>query len=352
MYPKLVINLQSLEHNAKVLIEMFKKRGVELSFVTKGCSADSKFVETIVGAGVKTLADSRIQNLKSYSDLNVKKILLRIPMFSEIEDVIKYSDISMNSSIETIRLLSEEAIRQNKVHNIILMLDMGDLREGIFEEKEMFDTVEEILQLKGIKLLSVGVNLTCYGAIIPSRENLSRLVSLKESFENKFNITIPEVSGGNSSSIDLILREDIPGVNRLRIGEGLLRGIESAYGKRIESTKENAFTLKAQIIEIKEKPSVPIGEVGRDAFGNVPEFIDRGIRKRAIIGIGKQDVHPDDVHPIDEDIIILGASSDHTILDVTDSSNEYKLGDIIEFNLDYGAILSLSTSKYVDREYI
>ncbi|NLM07163.1 MAG: alanine/ornithine racemase family PLP-dependent enzyme [Tissierellia bacterium] len=352
MYPKLVIDLKSIEHNITALIDMFKKRGVELSFVTKGCSADRRVVETIVRAGAETLADSRIENLKSYQDLNVQKILLRIPMLSEVEKVVKYSDISMNSSIETIRLLSEEALKQGKVHKIILMLDMGDLREGIFDEEEMFDTFEEIVKLKGIELLSVGVNLTCYGAIIPSRENLSRLVSLKEEFEKRFHISIPEVSGGNSSSIDLILKEDIKGVNRLRIGEGYLRGVESSYGTRIDGTKCNAFTLKAEIIELKEKPSVPIGEVGKDAFGNVPEFVDRGIRKKAIIGIGKQDVHPDDIHPIDGDIIILGASSDHTILDVTDSKINYKLGDIVEFNLDYGAILSLSTSKYVDREYI
>lgn len=72
----------------------------------------------------------------------------------------------------------QEAAKQGKTHKVVLMIDLGDLREGIFfkDEDIIMSTVEEILKLKNIKLHGVGVNLTCYGAVIPKQDNLQRLL--------------------------------------------------------------------------------------------------------------------------------------------------------------------------------
>ena len=36
----------------------------------------------------------------------------------------------------------------------------------------------------------------------------------------------------------------------------------------------------------------------------------------------------------------------------TKSDKEYKVGDVVSFKLEYGAVLKLATSKYVEKAYI
>ena len=158
------------------------------------------------------------------------------------------------------------------------------------------------------------------------------------------------MSGGNSSSIYLIPRGELPEtINNVRLGESFILGNETAYSQRVPGTYNDAVTLRAQIIELKHKPSLPIGEVGVDAFGQVPVYEDRGWIDRAIFAVGKQDMNPDGLTPLNTQADVLGASSDHLIMDVT--KENYKLGDTVDFSLDYGALLKLFTSEYIDREY-
>lgn len=355
MYPRLIIDLNKIENNLNKTIEMVSSAGCSLMIVTKGYCADMEIYKVLNESNIDYIADSRIQNLKKYIDSKKEKVLLRLPMISEADEVVRYADVSLNSELKTIKILNDEAEKQNKTHKIILMIDLGDLREGIFfkNENEIFETIEEILKLKNIKFHGIGVNLTCYGAVIPKNENLSILVELKNKIENKFNIKLDVVSGGNSSSVHLIGKKELPeGINNLRIGEAFLLGNETSYSQKLDGFNDDAFVLEAEIIELKEKQSVPIGETGVDAFGNKPVYEDRGIRKRAIIAVGKQDIDSDNLHPIDSKVDIIGASSDHTILDVTNSDTDYKVGDILKFKLSYSSLLRATTSEYISRTYV
>lgn len=352
-YPRIKINLEKVRKNTETIVNRCDNLGISVAGVTKVFCADLKIVKAYIDGGVRYLADSRIENLMNLENIDIPKILLRLPMISEAEEVVQYADISLNSEIETIKALSKIAIEKNTVHKIILMIDLGDLREGLFKDEDIYATVEEILKLEGIELIGIGTNLTCYGGIIPRQENLSRLVELKNCIARKYGIELEIISGGNSSSLHLVFENKIPeGINQLRLGESLVLGRETAFGNRIEGTFDDAFILEVEAIELKDKPSVPIGEIGMDAFGNKPEFIDRGIRKRMICAIGKQDIDLGDIIPLDEDIIILGGSSDHLLLDVTDSKIEYKVGDKIKFKLKYGGILKAMTSIYVKKIYV
>jgi predicted amino acid racemase len=354
MYPRLVIDLKKVKNNLDRITEMVKGSGSSLMIVTKGYSADMEIFKILDGSDIDYLADSRIQNLKKYEGAKKERVLLRLPMNSETDEVVRYADISLNSELKTIKNLNESARRQNKIHKILLMIDLGDLREGIFfkNEDEIYSTVEEILKLNNIELFGLGVNLTCYGAVIPKRDNLSILVEIARKIEKKFDIKLHMISGGNSSSIYLIGRNELPeGINNLRVGEAFLLGGETAYSQKLEGFYDDAFTLEAEIVELKEKQSVPIGETGVDAFGNKPVYEDRGIIKRAIIAVGRQDVDPDALHPIDSKIDILGASSDHLILDTSKSDIKYNVGDIVNFKLSYSSLLRATTSGYVGRVY-
>lgn len=345
--PRLEINVEKVKHNTKTLVGKLKEYNIEIAGVTKVFCAIPEVAQAMIEGGVKYLADSRIENLIKLKEKEVKKWLLRLPMQSQAEEVVKYADISLNSEITTIKKLSEAAVKTNKVHEIILMVDLGDLREGVWQDKAL-EIAEEIIKLNGVKLIGIGTNLTCYGGVIPNKDNLGKLVEIAEKLEKSFNIELEVISGGNSSSLDLLENKGMPErINNLRLGESIVLGRETAYGNPIEDTYQDAFQLVAEIVEVKEKPSLPIGEIGMDAFGNKPVFEDKGIRKRAILAVGRQDVNPDSITPVDDKISIFGASSDHLIIDVTDTDKDYEVGDEIRFNIEYGSLLGLATSEYI-----
>lgn len=350
-YPCVEVNLSKITHNAKEVLSMCNKKGINVIGVTKVFCAEESIVQAILNGGITHIGDSRIQNLKKLKDIDCKKTLLRISMESEAEDVVKYSDISMNSELNTIQVLSRAAKSLNKVHNIVLMVDVGDLREGVLVD-DVISVVREILKLDNIKLLGLGTNVTCYGGVLPDKNNLGKLIKLKNDIKSLFNIELPIISGGNSSSLYMVLNNTMPKeINQLRIGEGIVLGRETAFGEPISNCYDDAFILKGEIVEIKNKPTVPTGTIGMDAFGQKPHFEDKGIRKRAIIAIGRQDIRVEGLIPLDRNISIFGASSDHLILDVTDSTKQLKVGDIVEFKIDYGCLLAAMTSQYVKKYY-
>ncbi|MDO5718646.1 MAG: alanine/ornithine racemase family PLP-dependent enzyme [Tissierellia bacterium] len=347
-YPILSIDSKKLKNNIEVIKSILGPK-VNLVAVTKMFLSEPEIVKIYLETGINLIADSRIDNLKKISGLKCQKMLLRIPSFSEAQDVVKFSDISLNSEYETIKYLNRFAQELNILHRIILMIDFGDLREGYFNREELFSDIEKIIKLGNIKIEGIGLNLKCYGGVIPTSSMMKKISIYREKIEERFDIEIKTISGGNSSSIYLAQKGQLYSVNNLRIGEAIVLGRELAYDKRIEGTYEDIVRLKAQIIEIKEKPSIPIGETGLDSFGHKVEFVDRGIRKRAIVALGKLDIPLDSISTLDEDAIILGASSDHMIIDISDSDIKYKLGDIIEFKLDYSGILMASSSDYIDK---
>lgn len=352
-YPKLEISLDKISHNTAVIVRMCQRCGISVAGTTKGYCCHASITKAMMDGGIDAIGDSRLANLKRIGDIRLPKILLRLPMISQASEVIEYANISLNSEIETIRALSEAARLKNVTHQIILMYDLGDLREGIFSPDEMFRVVEGSLKLGRIHIAGIGTNLTCYGGVIPTKENLARLVDLKRAIEGGFNISLEIVSGGNSSSLYLVENQTMPdGINQLRLGESILLGRETTYGSQIEGTYDDCFKLIAEIIEIKDKPSIPIGELGLDAFGNIPRFVDKGIRKRAICAIGKQDIFPQNMVAEDQNINIIGASSDHMILDITGCNQVYHVGSLVSFRLTYSGVLSSMTSEYVGKSFV
>jgi predicted amino acid racemase len=348
-YPALIIDKQKIKHNTHLLVDRCKKSGINVAAVSKVYCAVPEVAQAMVDGGAYMIADSRLENLKKLRFLKVPKMLLRIPMKSQADDVVDYADLSLNSEIETLRAIANAAQRKNKTHKVILMTDLGDLREGVWNEN-VVDFAGQIIGMKGIDLLGLGTNLTCYGGVIPNEENLGELIRLARQIESRYNTKLEIISGGNSSSLYLLFNGQMPiGINQLRLGESIVLGIETAYGKRIEGTYRDAFTFAAEIIEIKEKPSVLIGQIGMDAFGQKPIFTDKGKRKRGILAAGREDINVEGIIPRDKCISIFGASSDHLLVDFTECCREYKVGDIVEFDLAYGGLLAASTSEYVEK---
>lgn len=354
--PKITTDLKKLRHNLDVLSKKITNDGMSVMGVTKVFCAHPEIVKEYEECeGITYLADSRIENFYNYPEDSEKlRVLLRLPMLSEVDEVVEAVDISLNSELKTIRNLNKAAESLNKKHQIILMVDLGDLREGIFYQEELMKTVKEIMTLNNIYLLGLGVNLTCYGAVIPDYDVLKQLEDYKELLEGEFDLSLEVISGGNSSSLHLIddPESEIPkGINNLRIGEAFVLGGETAYDNKLENMHQDVFSLTAEIIEFKNKPSYPIGNLGVNAFGEKPDIEDKGDMDRGIIAIGRQDVRFEDLTPVDSNIEIIGGSSDHTIIDFTKAEKDYQVGDEVVFHVNYGALLSSFTSPYVKKEF-
>jgi ornithine racemase len=351
-YPCIEADLSKIRHNTATILEICQRLGIDVVGVTKVFCAQKPIVNSMIEGGLKVIGDSRISNLRKVIDAKCEKLLLRIPMESNASSVVKYADISLNSEIETVKKISRAAKRAHKTHKIILMIDLGDLREGVLEY-DVLDTAKEIIKLENIELIGVGTNLTCYGGVLPDETNLNKLIEIKEKLERVLEIKLPVISGGNSSSLYMVLDDSMPkGINQLRLGESIVLGRETAYGNEVPNAHKDCFVLKGEIIEIKNKPSIPTGKIGLDAFGEVPKFEDRGVIKRAIIALGRQDIKVDGITPLDSKIQVLGASSDHLILDVTESKYDYRVGDVVDFYMDYGCLLQAMTSPYVSKYYV
>ena len=349
--PYLEVDLEAIRFNTRRLKAMCEANGVEITFVTKGFSARPEIVGAVRECGIGSFADSRIRNIikvkKAYPDASY--LLIRIPKLSEIPELVEWVDYSLQSQIEVIRAVSDEAIRQGKVHKIILMMDVGDLREGVFGEEQLLEIAPQIMECRGVELVGVATNVGCYGSIMPSVENTAILAKYRDMLNERFGFHISIVSGGATCATLLMEQGKLPGVvNSLRIGEAILFGEDTTNYRTMDGFRTDAFTLCAEIVELKRKPSMPIGELGRDCCGNVNEYEDRGVRWRAICAVGKQDVKYDVLTPLLPGVELLGASSDHLVLAVENCAGAVRVGTVLRFRCGYMAVLTATTSPYVD----
>lgn len=352
-YPKLLWNEGKLRDNIRFLNKLFAAQSWPITWipVSKSVCAYPDIIKVLLDEGITEIADSRIKNLQVIKSISkdCRTLLLRLPGLHEIEDTIRYANTSMVSERETFAKLQAEAKAAGVVHRVILMVELGDLREGVLP-KDILEIGRFILKQDHLDWSGIGTNLACYSGVLPTREKMERLLKIKNSILSELGHNLLLISGGNTSTLSLMLNDDMPeGINQLRLGEALFLGKDSTIlGTSIPGMHDDIFTLEVEIIEVKVKPSCPEGKTGIDAFGRTPTFTDIGPHSRAIAAIGRQDIPIEGLIPIDENIQILGGSSDHMLLNVQNSP--VKVGDILSFHINYPTLLQAMTSPYIEKE--
>lgn len=346
---------KKLEENYNFLNTIFESRNIDWGVVTKLLCGNKIYLKEIMALGVNEMHDSRISNLKKIKALDptIQTVYIKPPAKRSIESIVRYADVSFNTEIDTINMLSQEAQKQNKNHKIIIMIEMGDLREGVMGE-ELVEFYGSILTLPNIEIRGIGTNLNCLSGIMPTQDKLIQLSLYKQLIEAKFNIKIPWVSGGTSVAIPLILKNARPmAVNHFRVGEALFFGKDLFTGDTIKGMHNDVFKLFSEIIEITEKPDTPTGELGESGVGNtyvMDSNADLGVTSlRAILDIGLLDMQPQYIQAEDPDITIVDASSDMLVIDISSSKKKYKIGDLVSFKLQYMGALYLLNSDYIEK---
>jgi len=351
----LTLDRDVISHNFRQLKELFDSRNISWSVVTKLLCGHKEYLELLLDLGIEECCDSRISNLRLIKEINpkVQTIYIKPPAKLSIPDIVRYADVSFNTEFVTLKWLSDEAVKQNRQHKALIMIELGDLREGIMGDY-LIDFYEKVFDLPNIQVVGIGSNLNCLYGVMPSSDKLIQLSLYKRLIEATFNHFIPWVSGGTSVVIPLILSHELPtGINHFRIGETLFYGNNITTGEILPGFKTNSFKLYAEIIEITKKPMVPTGELELNPSGE--QYIlneeNRGKESfRAIIDLGKLDALPEFLHPLDHQISISGASSDMIVMELGENEGNYKVGDLIEFSVDYMGVLGLMNSDYIGKK--
>ena len=345
-YPRLELNMTLLRDNAVQIITRCRAVGIDACAVIKGCNGNVEVAKLMKDCGAVSLGTSRLEQIDACRKAGIEGpyLLVRIPGLSELPNVVDLADLSLQSECATLDALEAECARQGKTHGVIVMADLGDLREGFWDPGEMVEVCRHVeFDLPHIMLKGVGVNLGCYGSIRPTPEKMTDLLAIAKRVEATIGHKLEIVSGGATSSYTLVHDRTMPaGINHLRIGENILLGhdLQTEWGiTDMDYLHMDTFTLKTEMLEVKEKASYPQGEFAIDAFGNRPTYTDIGPRKRALLGFGRADVGVvESLICCEPGMTVVGASSDHCIVDVTDC-RELKVGDIVSFHLCYGHML-------------
>jgi predicted amino acid racemase len=346
--PRLEIRLDRIHHNARTLVDRLALLGIGVIGVTKAALGLPEIARELISAGATRIGDSRIENIETMrrAGLSCELTLIRSPMISQVERVVAYANVSHNTEIDVVERLSACAKAQGRTHGVLLMVELGDLREGILPA-QLPAFVGRVLRLPNIDFRGIGTNLACQSGVSPDQENMDVLSSLADSLEETFGVEVETVSGGNSASLGWALSTTDAGrVNALRLGEAILLGRDPLNRKAIEGLYTNAFTLVAEVIECKRKPTKPWGQLGQAAFGLAKTRADRGLISQAILALGRQDIDPDGLEAPDG-MEVLGASSDHLVLDTGPRSPA--IGSEVRFQLNYAALLRAMTSPFVTR---
>ena len=350
-HPYVSINLEKIERNARAIVELCRTHGLEVAGVTKGTCGHPEIAKAMVRGGVSWIGESQLENIQRIKAAAIDSpcMLLRLPSPSEVDEVVEWADVSLNSELAALAALSRAAQRRGQIHHVIIMVDMGDLREGLWPS-EVIPFMGEALRLPRIRIVGLGTNLACFGGVIPSEENMLRLARLADNLEQTFGFRFRWISGANSSGLDLIAAGRMPPrINQARIGEAILLGRETTHRRAWPGTFQDAFALHAEILELKRKPSAPIGERAEDAFGHLSSFENHGTIERALVNVGREEVSIEGITPHDERLKILGASSSYLALDMSRAAGAFKVGDELTFSLNYGALLTAMTSEYVKK---
>ena len=353
---RLLINTEAVLHNYECVRRLVGMHDGSLTVVTKALCGHTEAVKALVEGGLTSIADSRLDNLIDISENGtaVEKWYLKPPHPDELDEVVRYSNVSLNTELETVISINRAAEKAGKVHGILLMIELGDLREGILPGS-LVEMYNHVFNLRNINIRGIGTNLGCLSGTVPGVDQLMQLVLYRELLELKFERKIEMISAGSSASLPFLIRGSIPKqINHFRIGESILIGTDLIQGGTLSGLRDDGFVLEAGVVEIKKKNLAPTGEILEDLHpfngqSDQKQYSpgERGFR--AVITIGELDTDISALTPLNSEYEIAGASSDLTVLNVGAADSSLKVGDNIRFKMGYSALTRLMNNRYTEK---
>jgi len=352
---RLIIDLPELRHNLDAIGSWMDRFGARWSVVTKVLCGHTDALKALQLMGVRSMGDSRLDNLRAIERIvpDFESWYLRLPHVTAVPEIVRLADVSLNSEIEIIKKLNDEAKRQGYTHRIIIMIEVGDLREGILPGS-LVEFYEQAFDLSNIEVLGIGANLGCLVGLAPNIDQFTQLVLYRELLELRFKHKLPLISAGSSAVLPMMLDGTLPkAINHFRIGESIFLGTDLVNGGTLNGLSDRVVMLEAEIAEIQEKGLVPLGETSNiTPFNNTNGGDYRPGQRgyRALVTVGQLDTDIEGLIPVDSRYLIAGASSDITVVNLGENPEGLSVGDSLKFRVNYSAFLRLMSGKYFAKE--
>ncbi|WP_422063644.1 alanine/ornithine racemase family PLP-dependent enzyme [Shimia sp.] len=332
------MDLGKICHNTRTVVGRLKARGIRVTGVTKAVCGHPAIAQAMLDGGASGLGEARLSNVKRLRQVGMTCpiTLIRTPMPSQVEDVVHVCEASYNTEMAVISALAVAALRQNTVHGIILMVEMGDRREGIMPQ-DLHDMAQRTVETPGVTLNGIGANFACLSGIAPTKAKMKALSGLANEIEGQCGPFLQTVSGGNSANLPWATGGHATGrINDLRIGEAILLGIDPITGDQIGGMFQDAFTLVVEVIET-DAGSVPpcVGTVD-PSLARLRLVPDTSETTRIILAIGSQDTDAAGLS-MPAGTILIGATSDHFVMGTHDTT--LSVGAEMRFNMNYSALM-------------
>ncbi|WP_372803167.1 alanine racemase [Paracoccus seriniphilus] len=349
--PRIEIDLFKIRQNTRLLVDRLAARGIAVAGVTKAVCGDPAIARAMLGGGVSGLADARISNVKRMRDAGVTApiTMIRSAMPSETGDIVRYCSASYHTDAGVMAQISAAALRQGRVHDIILMVEMGDMRDGIMP-KDVADTAALIGEMPGVALRGIGANFACFGSIAPDATTMAVFSGLADDIETACGFYPQTVSGGGSANLTWALAAGTKGrVNELRLGEAILLGLDPVSGDPITGLHNDAFTLVAEVIETISKPRPAPLHLVDPVLMALHGMSDGDVPSRSVFAIGMQDTDIGGL-TFPSRLTLIGATSDHMVVEA--SGKAMRAGDEIRCPMNYTALMRAMNAGDVERVYV
>ena len=336
--PCIDVDLRKIRENTKTIVDRLNARGIQVTAVTKATCGHPAIARAIVDGGAEGLAEARLSNVKRLREAGVACpiTLIRTPMLSQVDDVVQVCEASYNTEMAVITALAAAALLKKITHGIILMVEMGDQREGILPQ-HVVGMAQRVVAMPGVHLKGIGANFACLSGIPPTPEKLQTLSDLANDVEGQCGPFLQIVSGGNSANLPMALGGFAMGrINDLRIGEAILLGVDPVTGDQIGGLYRDAFTLVAEVIETDAKSLGPLVGHTDPPLTKIHLVSDTTGTMRLIFGIGHQDTDATGL-TMPPDYTFVGATSDHLVIETNVPT--LCVGSEMRFQMNYSALM-------------
>jgi predicted amino acid racemase len=335
--PRVEVDLRKICQNTENVVRQLKTRGITVTGVTKAVCGHPAIAQAMLDGGACGLADARITNVQRLRKAGITGpiTLIRTPMLSQVAAVVQLCEMSYNTQMIVISALADAAIRQDTVHGIILMIELGDGREGIIPDN-VAAVAQQVLDMPGVALQGIGANFACLSGIAPDAAQIADLSALAYEVEQRCGVSLKTVSGGNSATLPWAFGGQPTGrINDLRLGEAILLGVDPVTGTPLDGLHQDAFALVAEVIETQTKPRrAPIRFANPTLARHLaPQSRDTN---RLILALGRQDTNISGLSMATEHAL-MGATSDHLVISTTGPMP--RVGSKIRFQMNYGALM-------------
>lgn len=346
--PRIEIELGKIQYNTRHIVTQLRTHGIGVTGVTKAVCGHPAVARAMLDGGATGLAESRITNVMRLlgAGMTCPIAMIRTPMKSQAEQVTRDCATSYNTEIDVIMCLAAAARRTGRIHGVVLMVEMGDMREGIMPA-DLTAFARDVLAMTGVSLKGIGANFACLGGVAPNAVTMARFSAIARDIEGATGCKLDTVSGGNSANLPWALASrELSRVNDLRLGEAILLGVDPLSGIRIDGLHTDAFTLIAEVIESKAKATSGSLAVADPAWRGLHLVPDNDHCPRSLLAIGQQDT---DVTGLEmpEGVAFVGATSDHLVIRSVNSA--LSVGSEVNFRMNYGALMRAMNSPDITK---